>query len=247
MALLGFTEGSSHPRNMILEAIPVIPPRARPFIMSDNMHDDDLTTFLTDIVKANIALRQHDISETRREKVAQNLVFLIKCMMNNSKGMAKRQNGTAMKGIKERLEGKAGLFRNNIQGRRNNFSARTGIGPDPTLKVNEIAIPPEVADELSYPERVTDWNMDRLHKLIKEGKVNCVKSGKKRFVMEHRGDKEMKLKVGDIVERKLQDGDWTIINRQPSRVNAWNRWLRGRLCKIPMSINSVIYTFDITI
>ena len=242
--LLGFHNESAHPRNLILEVIPVIPPRARPFIMSDSMCDDDLTTFLTDIIKANITLRDKSISETKREKVIQTLIFSIKCMMDNAKGLAKRQNGTAMKGIKERLEGKGGLVRNNIQGRRNNYSARTVIGPDPTLKVNEIAIPPEIADNLSFPERVTDWNLERLQALVNAGGANSVIRGKKKFYgLKHviSGGGNFTIQVGDEVQRKMQDGDWTMVNRQPSQMEAWNRWLPNRLCRIPIWINSVIY------
>lgn len=212
--ILGFGDTGMHPRNLILEALPVIPPRARPFIMADSIHDDDLTTFLTDIVKTNTSLKDPDIKEARRQKLVQNLNFLIRSMMDNSKGASKRQNGTAMKGIKERLEGKGGLFRNNIQGRRQNYSARTVIGPDPTLRVNEVAIPPKIARELCYPERVTEWNIEHLRRLMEEGRVQSVLRDNKRYFVEY--SKKMILQIGDIVERHLMDGDWTIVNRQPT-------------------------------
>ena len=214
VALLGYTNKSAHPRNLILDVFPVIPPRARPFVMGNALMEDDLTTFLTDIIKTNVALKEPELKDARRQKLVQTLNFLIRCMMDNSKGLAKRQNGSAMKGIKERLEGKKGLFRDNIQGRRQNYSARTPIGPGPDLCVNEIAIPPEIANELSYPERVTNFNREILQKLVADGGVNCIVKGDKRYMTEYA--KNIRVEIGDVVERKMRDGDWTIINRQPS-------------------------------
>ncbi len=116
--LMGFHPNISHPKNLIIEVLPVLPPRARPFITTENMIcDDDLTIQFTEIVKSNNNLKVQGLSETRREKCIQNLIFWIKTLMDNSKGLAKHNNSKPMQGIKERLSSKSGIIRNNLMGR----------------------------------------------------------------------------------------------------------------------------------
>lgn len=64
-----------------------------------------------------------------------------------------------MQGIRQQLEKKEGLFRKNMMGKRVNFAARSVISPDPYLAAGEIGVPPYFAMRLSYPERVTPWNV----------------------------------------------------------------------------------------
>jgi DNA-directed RNA polymerase beta' subunit len=115
--LLGFQPSVSHPKNLIMDVIPVLPPRSRPFIVTENMIcDDDLTIQFTEIIKSNNNLNVVGLPETRREKYIQNLVFWIKTLMDNSKGLAKHNNSKPMQGIKERLSSKTGIIRNNLMG-----------------------------------------------------------------------------------------------------------------------------------
>ena len=62
-------------------------------------------------------------------------------------------------GIRQQLEKKEGLFRKNMMGKRVNFAARSVISPDPYLAAGEIGVPPYFATRLSFPERVTPWNV----------------------------------------------------------------------------------------
>lgn len=62
-------------------------------------------------------------------------------------------------GIRQILEKKEGLFRKNMMGKRVNFAARSVISPDPYLASGEIGVPPYFAKRLSFPERVTPWNV----------------------------------------------------------------------------------------
>ena len=154
-------------------------------------------------------------------------------------------------------------------GKRVDKSARSVIGPDPTLKIDEIAIPKNIANILSYPVNVNQHNYDEILKLINENKTNFVIRDNNnirinmkyattsiknklrygdvimnkeniQFVKKetdilsfHKGDniyrdgeylnninenfkKQFDLKIGDIVERKLQDGDILLLNRQPT-------------------------------
>lgn len=102
------------------------------------------------------------------------LEFHIKTLMDNSKGKARHINGRPIKCFRERLNGKNGLFRNNLSGKRVDFSARTVIGPDSTLKANEIAIPVSFSKKLTFPERVSSHNLKYLESLLNENKVNYV-------------------------------------------------------------------------
>ena len=103
-----------------------------------------------------------------------------------------------------------------------NFSARTVIGPDASLRVDEIAIPPLIADTLAFPENVNTYNLDYLQQQILQGKVNMVirkdaKLGELKFNLKYmKNYKQFKLKYGDVVERKLRDNDIVLLNRQPS-------------------------------
>jgi len=184
---------------------------------------------------------------------------------NNGQGKAKHTtNGRAIKGMKERLAGKEGQLRSHLLGKRCNQTGRTVIGPDPTLKFGEIALPREMAAVLTTPVRVAAFNIDILQKLVDGGTVDSLlkPDGKtrinlKRFLRGTRlldGDvilrggerikvvtgKELvlkgdrverdgveveklipvgrsyKLELGWIVERHLEDGDYVLLNRQPT-------------------------------
>lgn len=272
IALLGFDPLHFHPRSLILSVLPVIPPVARPFIIADNITcDDDLTIQYMEIVKANQHILDNTMPDVKLQKHIQSLKFRIKSLFDNSGDRQKLSNGRPLKSIKKRLTGKEGLIRNNLMGKRVDKSARTVIGPDPTLRVDEIAIPKEIADILCYPVRVTDKNMDYLKNLIHDGGANFLlrdqgntrinlryagmRQGTKLFfgdvirkaknsdivIVKHERDlfcledgdiiyrdgkrlmdtipnirRPVDIKVGDIVERKLKNGDILLLNRQPT-------------------------------
>lgn len=67
------------------------------------------------------------------------------------------------------LEKKEGLFRKNMMGKRVNFAARSVISPDPFIGAGEIGVPPYFAKRLSFPERVTPWNVERLRDAVVRG------------------------------------------------------------------------------
>jgi len=272
ISLLGFDPLHFHPRSLIFSVLPVIPPVARPFIIADNITcDDDLTIQYMEIVKANQHILDASIPDVKLQKHIQSLKFRIKSLFDNSGDRQKLSNGRPLKSIKKRLTGKEGLIRNNLMGKRVDKSARTVIGPDPTLRVDEIAIPQEIADILCYPVRVTDTNIDDLKKLIHEGGANFLlrdqgntrinlryagmRQGTKLFfgdvirkaknsnivVVKHERDlfcleegdiiyrdgkrlidttpnirRPVDIRVGDIIERKLKNGDILLLNRQPT-------------------------------
>jgi DNA-directed RNA polymerase beta' subunit len=89
--LIGFDPKLMHPKNLILEVLPVLPPSSRPYIVTDSAQcDDDLTIQYTEIIKANNHLKEENISEIKRSKYIQTLKFRIKTLMNNSQSKARR-------------------------------------------------------------------------------------------------------------------------------------------------------------
>ena len=222
--LLGFNN-NLHPRNLIITVFPVIPTVARPYVYADgNICDDDLTVQIVEIIKANNHLAQVNdtpLSDTKKQKYYQSLKFRISTFYNNSSGKAKHSTSSrAIKGIKERLTGKDGLIRTNLMGKRCDQTGRTVIGPDPTLRMGQIAIPPAMAKNLSVPVQITNFNYHHMTKMVNEGKVNFVLKNGTRINLEnalffkgtplnhgdiiYRGDKEIVVDNGKMI---LQEGD----------------------------------------
>ena len=83
--------------------------------------------------------------------------------------MAKRRSGGQMKSVVARLKGKGGRVRQNLEGKRVNFSARSVITPDPMLSIEEVGVPFEIAMNLTYPEIVTPYNIEKLTYFIRNG------------------------------------------------------------------------------
>jgi DNA-directed RNA polymerase beta' subunit len=268
--ILGFSPELSHPRNYVISSLPVLPPVDRPYVeVSGNIWDDDLTVQYIEMVKANEQLKNlknEDQNNARKIKAINTLIFRITTTFNNNQNKAKHTtNARPIKGIKERLAGKEGQIRNNMMGKRCDYTARTVIGPDPTLKSSQLAIPHEVADILTVPECVSRLNKEKLQKMVNDGEINTIRKNddKKTCInifryrmgtrllpgdIIHRNSEKIKvdstsyrveegdkierngkflenvnvsnrnydLKEGMIVDRKLQDGDIVLLNRQPT-------------------------------
>ncbi|BCB67528.1 DNA-directed RNA polymerase II largest subunit [Lymphocystis disease virus 2] len=229
-----------HPKNLILTKFPVLPPCCRP---QTPLADDDLSVFLSQIVKINEKLKIE-----RCPKLIDQLRLKILCYTDNTKGKATHNtNHKPMTGIKERLSKKTGILRQNMMGKRRNQTARSVVGPDSTLKLDEVAIPYEIANNLTVPVRVTSFNLKLLNKykiatVIKaDGSKYCVPENRRHYVLLHgdslpHGKKVTdcnteaeesfgqdrlikplpKIEPGDTIERFLENGDVVILNRQPT-------------------------------
>jgi DNA-directed RNA polymerase beta' subunit len=176
--LLGFDPALIHPRNLIITAFPVIPPCARPCVMADgHICDDDLTVQLLEIIKANNTLHpQSDADEEKRKKALNSLPFRIKTYFDNSQGKAKHTtNKRPIKGLRERLTGKKGQVRSNLMGKRVEFSARTVATADPQLRTDEVGLPDAICKILTFPERVTKYNLEDIKKLVDKGHANYLR------------------------------------------------------------------------
>ena len=278
--LLGFNPELVHPRNFILTVIPVCPPCDRPYVKADGKTcDDDLTLQYIEIIKSNNNLsdycdentskrqihKKKQQTEQDRVKARASLRFRILTTFNNSQGKAKHTtNGRAIKGIKERLTGKDGQIRNNMMGKRCDQTGRTVIGPDPTLCMDELAVPKEMAKILTIPVKVAEFNINELQKMVDNGEIDNVKKPDNKTIIDlkrfrrgtrlmygdviHRNGKTIKVSngkelvqsndvvyrngeiltklkpanrkykipLGWIVNRPLRDGDYVLLNRQPT-------------------------------
>lgn len=207
LRMIGINPEHNHPSNLLLTCIPVIPPAARPFIITDNLTcDDDITIQYIDIIKLNKHLMNESLCETKRQKYIQSLKFRVKSLYDNSNEKAKHTNGRPMKGFKKRISGKEGQIRNNLMGKRVNKSARTVIGPDPTLKMNQIAVPYQIANTLSYPVKISQYNYEYLTKLVNSGGANfIIKNGNRINLKYAMFSHQTRLKENDIVIKKNKD------------------------------------------
>lgn len=82
------------------------------------------------------------------------------------------RSGTLAPGVKNILEKKAGLFRQNMMGKRVNYAARSVISPDVNIESNEIGVPPVFARKLTFPEPVTQHNVHVMRQLVINGPKN---------------------------------------------------------------------------
>ena len=110
-------------------------------------------------------------------------------------------------------------------GKRVDFSARTVISPDPNLRVDQVGVPVDVATTMTYPEPVSRVTIHKLRQCVRNGPsvhpgANYIRMRDGAFVKSLAfGNREMaakNLRIGDIVDRHMEDGDIVLFNRQPS-------------------------------
>lgn len=229
--LLGLSEEYARPEWMILTVMPVPPPPVRPSIAVDGgamRSEDDLTYKLGDIIKASANVRRceqegapaHVISEFE-----QLLQFHVATYMDNDIAgipQALQKSGRPVKAIRARLKGKEGRLRGNLMGKRVDFSARTVITGDPNLELDQVGVPKTIAMNLTFPERVTPYNIAYLQELVRNGPTTypgaryVVRDTGERIDLRYNKRADAFLQYGWIVERHLKDGDFVLFNRQPS-------------------------------
>ena len=228
---MGFSRFWCRPDWMMCTVLPIPPPQVRPSVLQDNNQrsEDDLTQKLIDIIKTNKNLEQK-IQQNAKKKAIDEwtnvLQYHIATLIDNEiPGVAPsaQRSGRPLKSLQQRLGSKEGRIRNNLQGKRVEFSARSVITPDPNISVAELGVPLRIAMNLTHPERVTAFNIDRLYALIQNGPdkypgaKTIVRAADGRMIsLKHVNAKEIQLYSGDIVNRHIIDGDIVLFNRQPS-------------------------------
>jgi DNA-directed RNA polymerase subunit A' len=233
LEVLGFNPRTARPEWMVLQVLPVPPVYVRPSITLESgiRSEDDLTHKLVDIIRINQRLREN-MDAGAPTLIIQDLSELLQYHVttyfnNEASGIppARHRSGRALKTLSQRLKGKEGRFRSNLSGKRVDFSARTVVSPDPNLDINEVGVPLEIAMRLSVPEKVTEWNIEEMRKLVVNGPekypgaLYIIRPDGKRIRLEFVIDRQKiaeAVELGFVVERHVKNGDIAIFNRQPS-------------------------------
>ncbi len=211
--MLGFRSSSVLSR-FIMSAMLVPPLQVRPVrIIRGLPNANELTIALNAIVKANIELTNAKQSNIHRQSAT--------VSVSNANSNLYKMVSEYQKLISDEIQGKEGRVRGELMRKRGNFCARGVIGPATNVALDEIVIPRHMKYDLTPEETVTYDNIEYLTNLIKQGQITFITNGPgrngyvglRRKVM---ADREYNLVVGDKVERLLQDGDYVVLNRQPS-------------------------------
>ncbi len=197
----------NNPSWMILKAIPVIPPELRPLVPLDGGRF--ATSDLNDLYR-RVIIRNNRLKRLMEIKAPEVILRNEKRMLqeavdslfdNTRKASAvKTESNRPLKSLSDSLKGKQGRFRQNLLGKRVDYSARSVIVVGPELKMFECGLPKDMAAELYKPFVI--------RKLIERGIVKTVKSAKKII------DKKEPV-VWDILENVIK-GHPVLLNRAPT-------------------------------
>ena len=201
------SRGRNKPEWMILQAVPVIPPELRPLVPLDGgrFATSDLNDLYRRVIIRNnrlkrlIEIKAPDVILRNEKRMLQEAVDSL--LDNSRKSSAvKTEANRPLKSLSDSLKGKQGRFRQNLLGKRVDYSARSVIVVGPELKMHECGIPKNMAAELYKPFII--------RKLIERGSVKTVKSAKKMV-------DQKKPEVWDILEHVMK-GHPVLLNRAPT-------------------------------
>jgi len=197
----------NRPEWMIVKVVPVIPPELRPLVPLDGgrFATSDLNDLYRRVIIRNNRLKR--LLEIKAPEVIlrnekRMLQESVDSLFDNSRksSAVKTESNRALKSLSDSLKGKQGRFRQNLLGKRVDYSARSVIVVGPELKLHECGLPKDMAAELFKPFII--------RKLIERGIVKTVKSAKKIV------DKKEPV-VWDILENVLK-GHPVLLNRAPT-------------------------------
>ena len=228
--ILGFSTMWCRPEWLICSVLPIPPPAVRPSVKqgSSQRMDDDLTHKLSDIIKFNNILMKQLEKSSRKEIIddwTEQVQYHIATYIDNelpSIYQSTHRSGRPIKSIRQRLKGKEGRIRSNLMGKRVDYSARSVITPDPNIDLDELGVPIKIAINLTFPEKINPFNIEKMRKLIKNGPFNwpgakmIVKNTGIKLTINETNQDTIELEIGDILHRHLIDGDYVLFNRQPS-------------------------------
>ncbi|WP_372755940.1 DNA-directed RNA polymerase subunit beta', partial [Labilibaculum sp.] len=201
------SQGINRPEWMIVKVVPVIPPELRPLVPLDGgrFATSDLNDLYRRVIIRNNRLKRL-IEIKAPEVILRNekrmLQESVDSLFDNSRksNAVKTENNRPLKSLSDSLKGKQGRFRQNLLGKRVDYSARSVIVVGPDLKMHECGLPKDMAAELYKPFVI--------RKLIERGIVKTVKSAKKIV------DRKDPV-VWDILENVLK-GHPVLLNRAPT-------------------------------
>ena len=201
------TRITNRPEWMVMQYIPVIPPELRPLVPLDGgrFASSDLNDLYRRVIIRNNRLKR--LMEIKAPEVIlrnekRMLQEAIDSLFDNSRksNAVKAEGGRALKSLSDVLKGKQGRFRQNLLGKRVDYSGRSVIVVGPEMKLHECGLPKDMAAELFKPFII--------RKLIERGIVKTVKSARKLV------DKKEAV-VWDILENILK-GHPVMLNRAPT-------------------------------
>jgi DNA-directed RNA polymerase II subunit RPB1 len=231
--VMGFNSKWCLPSWLIITILPVVPPSVRPSVRQYNSQrsEDDLTNKYYDIIKYCQMLNDRlnkgvNISPEVIKQFTDYLQHSVITLFNNeikNIPQALTRGGRPMKTLRQRLSGKEGRIRSNLMGKRVDFSARSVISPDANLDIEDLGVPFKIAMNLTFPERVNKYNINRLYQFVRNGdriypgakSIKYAKDGSTR-ITDVMDPSKIVLNYGDIVNRHLINGDIVLFNRQPS-------------------------------
>ncbi|MGM0530960.1 MAG: DNA-directed RNA polymerase subunit beta' [Bacteroidota bacterium] len=201
------SKNTNRPEWMITKVVPVIPPELRPLVPLDGgrFATSDLNDLYRRVIIRNNRLKRL-IEIKAPEVILRNekrmLQEAVDSLYDNSRksNAVKTDSNRALKSLSDSLKGKQGRFRQNLLGKRVDYSARSVISVGPELKMHECGIPKDMAAELYKPFVI--------RKLIERGIVKTVKSAKKIV------DRKDPV-VWDILENVMK-GHPVLLNRAPT-------------------------------
>ncbi|MBR4514817.1 MAG: DNA-directed RNA polymerase subunit beta' [Lachnospiraceae bacterium] len=202
-----FRNSNNRPEWMILDVVPVIPPDIRPMVQLDGgrFATSDLNDLYRRIINRNNRLKRlmelgaPDIIVRNEKRMLQEAVDAL--IDNGRRGRAVTGPGNrALKSLSDMLKGKQGRFRQNLLGKRVDYSGRSVIVVGPELKIYQCGLPKEMAIELFKPFVMKE--------LTQRGKANNVKAAKK--MVEH-----LEEDVWDVLEEVIREHP-VMLNRAPT-------------------------------
>ena len=202
-----FRKSGNKPEWMILDAIPVIPPELRPLVPLDGgrFATSDLNDLYRRVINRNnrlkklIELRAPDVIVRNEKRMLQEAVDAL--FDNGRRGRVLRgANNRPLKSLSDTLKGKQGRFRQNLLGKRVDYSGRSVIVVGPELKLHQCGLPKKMALELFKPFIY--------NKLEKEGLVTTIKAAKEMV-------EQQRPEVWDFLEEVIREHP-VLLNRAPT-------------------------------
>ena len=202
-----FIATNAKPEWMVLDAIPVIPPDLRPMVQLDGgrFATSDLNDLYRRVINRNNRLARlqeilaPEIIVRNEKRMLQEAVDAL--IDNGRRGRTVvGANNRALKSLSDIIEGKQGRFRQNLLGKRVDYSGRSVIVVGPKLKMHQCGLPKEMAIELFQPFVI--------HRLIRQNIVNNIKAAKKLI---QKADDEVMQVLQEVIE-----GHPILLNRAPT-------------------------------
>ncbi|MDO4982012.1 MAG: DNA-directed RNA polymerase subunit beta' [Eubacteriales bacterium] len=202
-----FRQSGNRPEWMVIDILPVIPPEIRPMVQLDGgrFATSDLNDLYRRVINRNNRLKKlqqlnaPDIIVRNEKRMLQEAVDAL--IDNGRRGRAVTgANSRALKSLSDMLKGKQGRFRQNLLGKRVDYSGRSVIVVGPDLKIYQCGVPKEMAIELFRPFV--------MKKLVEDGVANNIKSAKKMV------DKQ-RTEVWDALEDVIKEHP-VMLNRAPT-------------------------------